>query len=253
MDVDVLNHTENPERTVCAAARGDEMEMSMVGVDLDNEDDYAEVMESVPYDDDDVEAVTSPNNDIYNYTKRSENHARTRALIHRLIRTYGHYGPFEHTNITFAAEGVSIVVERQITRHRHVTWDVQSLRYVDGRDMEVHTPESIEGRMCRGELTDGDVFHDSVQQSVQDYIDLVECGMDKEYARYVLPMGIEINMTFTLNLRTLMHLCDMRIAGNVQTETIEFAKQVLDAAEEVAPNTVEVYREHAKGKSKDAP
>jgi len=258
--ITVLDHTNNPERTVCATARGDEMEMSMVDIDLDDEADYAEVMASVPYDDDDVEAVVPTANDIpvtgvVREGSEHSNNAKTRALIQRLIRTYGHYGPFEHTNITFAAEGVSVVVERQVTRHRHVTWDVQSLRYVDGRDMDVHTPESMKNADVDTDVPAiADIVYESqCRNAVQTYRDMVDKGVPKEDARYVLPMGIEINMTFTMNLRTLMHLVDMRDAANVQTETIEFARQVLDAASEVAPHTVEMYREYGKGKSKDAP
>lgn len=263
IQIDVLDCTNNPERTVCATARGDEMEMSMVGIDLDDEDDYARVMESVPYDDADVEAITVPSEkSVDDHGKWLKNHAKTRALIRRLIRTYGHFGPYEHSQITFAAEGVSIVVERQVTRHRHVTWDVQSLRYVDGRDMDVHTPESmndVEG-MFANPHTNMDERQTADKRYLQwtnrcfdFYQQMVEAGVPKEDARYVLPMGVEINMTFSMNLRTLMHLVDMRDAANVQSETIQFAKKVLDAAEDVAPNTVEMYREYGKGKSKDAP
>jgi len=263
MQVDVLNHTENPERTVCAAARGDEMEMSMVGIDLTDEDDYAEVMESVPYDEDDVEAVVPKVGNIpVSGTVRDgtehANNAKTRALIHRLIRTYGHYGPFEHTNITFAAEGVSIVVERQITRHRHVTWDVQSLRCVELEDSDVVTPESMQGvgrfNMPIDTPADIDAAHayqHEADQAFKLYQQMVDEGVPKEDARYILPLGTPINMTFTMNLRTLMHVVDMRDAANVQPETIEFAEKLLDAAEDV--NTIETYREYAKGRSKKSP
>jgi len=143
MKIDVLTHTENPERTVCACARGDQSSESLVGVDLSNEDDYGDVMDGVDCYGDDVEYVAENIDDDAtqrlveaqinqdDVEKSVINAAKTRALIRRLIRTYGHFGPFEHPTITFAAEDVSIVVERQITRHRHVTWDVQSLRVVD--------------------------------------------------------------------------------------------------------------------------
>jgi len=42
----------------------------------------------------------------------------------------GHYGPFEHPSATFAAEGMSRACMAQLTRHRHVSFDVQSMRYV---------------------------------------------------------------------------------------------------------------------------
>lgn len=262
MKVDVLTHTKNPERTVCTTARGDEMDMSMVDIDLTDDIDYGRVMDSVPYDEDDVDAVTSDGfGNLSNHSKRIECDAKTKALIQRLIRTYGHYGPFEHANITFAAENVSVVVERQVTRHRHVTWDVQSLRYVELDDLDAVIPASMQqpGKFnAPGEETPdygdaGSFYEQWTDKQFEFYKQMVEEGVDKEDARYVLPMGTPINMTFTMNLRTLMHLVDMRDAANVQPETIEFAKKVLDAAEDVAPYTIEAYREYGKGKSKDAP
>jgi len=247
MDVDVLNHTENPERTVCAAARGDEMEMSMVGVDLDNEDDYARVMESVPYEQEDLpEEPWVLEQDGCSGDVGPVNQAKTRALIHRLIRTYGHYGPFEHTNITFAAEGVSIVVERQITRHRHVTWDVQSLRYVELEDSDVVTPESMQDMDTQDVVGQPDVYYESqAKQAHNHYKTLVNAGVPKEDARYILPLGTPINMTFTMNLRTLMHVVDMRASANCQPETIKFAEKLLEAAKKVAPSrrTVSTLRD----------
>lgn len=54
---------------------------------------------------------------------------KKRTLIVHLLQ-HGHYGPFEHPPATFAIEGMSRACMAQLTRHRHVSFDVQSMRYV---------------------------------------------------------------------------------------------------------------------------
>lgn len=103
MRIEVVEATERPEELACRAARNDYM-TEWIG-----DKSFEEVMESV--DGDGLE-------------EKKEN------LITHLIRR-GHYGPFEHPHITFAIEGVSRITMAQITRHRHASFDVQSLRYTE--------------------------------------------------------------------------------------------------------------------------
>jgi len=112
MEVTLLEATEDPEDTVCKAARNDYSAEFVGGQSLEA------TMETVEGDSIEDKKET---------------------LIGHLL-DHGHYGPFEHAQITFAVEGVSRSCMAQITRHRHVSFDVQSMRYVAFDDVD---PEDV--------------------------------------------------------------------------------------------------------------
>jgi thymidylate synthase (FAD) len=97
------------------------------------------------------------------------------------------------------------------------------------------------------------LYLNAYDEAVETYENLLEAGMDKDQARKVLPIGTEVNMTFSANLRSLMHFWDLRISGAAQNDTIEFARKVMDEAEEWAPLTLDCYEEHARNQSLNSP
>ncbi len=241
MDVRLLEATDDPERVVCTAARCD-YSSGFVG-----DQSFTETMDTV--DGDTIEE-------------------KKETLIGHLL-DHGHFGPFEHPQATFAVEGVSRSCMAQLTRHRHVSFDVQSMRYVafdevDPADVRegamVVTPPSATdpdwvGRNQRGGAVDeGEVekreriFRESVTESVESYQELLETGMPPEDARFVLPIGTEVNMVFSMNVRMLMHVADMRAAADSQWEIRELTEEVLDRATEWCPLTFAHYDEHMRGR-----
>jgi len=144
MEVTVLQSTENPERLVCQAARGDYYE-GYVG-----DSEYAEIMEPIDYEEQHLDGLPelcyadSPNArrmmqaeiNTGNLSNETILEAKTRAFIEEQL-TRGHYGPLEHPQITFSVKGVSRVTMAQITRHRHLTFDIQSMRYADFSEQEI--------------------------------------------------------------------------------------------------------------------
>ncbi|GGL56137.1 FAD-dependent thymidylate synthase [Halocalculus aciditolerans] len=241
MQVELLEATSDPEELVCRAARNDYM--SEYGGDMAFED----VMVSVEGD---------------SLTEKKE------TLIGHLL-AHGHYGPFEHVQATFHVKGISRSCMAQITRHRHVSFDVQSMRYVAFDDVDpedvtegefVVTPPAADdpdwvGRNQKTGSVDEEtvekrreVFENSVQQSVQDYQDLLDLGMAPEDARFVLPIGTSVNMVMSLNARMLMHVADMRAAADAQWEVRELTESVLDLAGDWCPITFDYYEENMKNR-----
>ena len=241
MDVRLLEATDDPERVVCIGARND-YSSGFVG-----EQSFAETMAT-------VEGETIEE--------------KKRTLIGHLL-DHGHFGPFEHPQATFAVEGVSRSCMAQLTRHRHVSFDVQSMRYVAFDEVDpdevregamVVTPPSATdpdwvGRNQRGGAADEEVvekreqvFRESVVGSVESYQELLDTGMPPEDARFVLPIGTEVNMVFSMNVRMLMHVADMRAAADSQWEIRELTEEILDLAAEWCPLTFAHYDEHMKGR-----
>ncbi|EMA43106.1 FAD-dependent thymidylate synthase [Halococcus saccharolyticus] len=239
MDVRLLEATDDPERVICTAARND-YSAPFVG-----DQSFAETMATI-----DGQTIEE----------------KKRNLIGRLL-DHGHFGPFEHPQATFAIEGVSRSCMAQLTRHRHVSFDVQSMRYVafdevdpeDVRDgaMVVTPPSATDpdwvGRNQRGGGVDEEtveqreaVFRESVTSSVESYQELLDLGMAPEDARFVLPIGTEVNIVMSMNARMLMHVSDMRAAADAQWEIRELTEGVLDLAGDWCPLTFEYYEEHMK-------
>ena len=241
MDVTLLEATEDPERVICTAARND-YSNEFVG-----DQPFEETMATV--DGDSLEA-------------------KQETLIGHLL-SHGHFGPFEHPQATFAIKGMSRSCMAQLTRHRHVSFDVQSMRYVafdevdpdDVRagEMVVIPPSATDpdwvGRNQRTGSVDEDVvaereevFRESVSRSVADYQRLLDLGMAPEDARFVLPIGTKVNVVMSMNARMLMHVADMRAAADSQWEIRGMTEEVLDLAKEWCPITFEYYEENMKGR-----
>ncbi|WP_122090031.1 FAD-dependent thymidylate synthase [Halalkalicoccus subterraneus] len=241
MDVTLLEATEDPERVICLGARNDYMS-GFVG-----DQPFEEVMESV---------------NGQTLTEKKE------TLIGHLL-SHGHFGPFEHPQITVAVKGISRSCMAQLTRHRHVSFDVQSMRYVAFDDVDptevrngemVVVPPSASdpdwvGRNQKSGAVDEEtvnerkrVFTESVSRSVEEYQELLELGMAPEDARFVLPIGTEVNLVMSMNARMLMHVADMRAAADSQWEIRELTEKVLEIAAEWCPLTFAYYDEHMKGR-----
>ncbi|GGM76487.1 thymidylate synthase (FAD) [Halarchaeum rubridurum] len=241
MDVQLLEATPNPEEVICRAARNDYM--SEYGA----EQSLESVMEG-------IEGETTEE--------------KQRTLISNLM-SHGHFGPFEHVQATFHVKGMSRSCMAQITRHRHVSFDVQSMRYVSFDDVDpadvregelVVTPPSASdpdwiGRNQKGGAVDEEtvekrreVFASSVERAVEDYQELLELGMPPEDARFVLPIGTKVNVVMSLNARMLMHVADMRAAADAQWEIRGFTEDLLDLAAEWCPLTFEEYESSMKNR-----
>jgi thymidylate synthase (FAD) len=241
MEVTLLEATSDPETLLCKAARNDYSE-GFVG-----EQSFEETMATV--DGDTIEE-------------------KKETLIGHLME-HGHYGPFEHPQITFAVKGVSRSCMAQITRHRHVSFDVQSMRYVSFDDVD---PEDVrEGEMVvtppsatdpdwvgrnqkTGQVDEetvekrNEIFSDTVANAVESYQELLDLGMPPEDARFVLPIGTEVNIVMSMNARMLMHVADMRAAADAQWEIRQLTEEMLDLATEWCPITFEYYEEHMKNR-----
>ena len=265
MEVTVLRATEQPERLVCQAARGDYFE-GYVG-----DEDYWSLMKGVDFTESDVQAVQK----IYDPDTPTEGsywdaEAATRSFIRKQL-SRGHYGPWEHPQITFAVKGISRVTMAQITRHRLMSFDVQSMRYANFDDVEPITPVTLlspEERLEKyphvfedledaseyyerhsGELDVSEQNREHIRnmydfntlRQIERYDGMVDAGIPKEDARFILPLGTPVNMTFSGNARTFMHLMDMRKKPNAQWEIQELSGRLFDELREWMPYTFEWY------------
>lgn len=229
--------TPSPDEAAVLAARGDYMEESLLAEESREE------------------ALSSIKNTDSTDTRKE----KLRVFIERAIQR-GHWGIFEHPKAYFVVEGLSRDQMAQITRHRVGTsFDVQSMRYVDFDDASFELPDMDDvdniGTEEDGDLSFSPQFYmeQSFKRSLATYNDLVEHGLDKEHARKVLPIGTHVNMTFSINLRALLHVADLRVSGAAQDDTRSFMEGVMSEASGWAPITVSEYREHGRNSSLNSP
>lgn len=240
MEITVLRKTEQPERLVCQAARGDYYE-GYVG-----DTEYAELMETVDYDSEDVAE------------RETILEAKTKDFIEKEL-SRGHYGPFEHPQITFAVKGVPVFTERQLIRHRHLTFDVQSMRYADFSDAPYTTPQTLTDATLNREegYTDLDketkaecraLYESHMDEAFVRYEKLVEKGVPKEDARGLLGLGTEVNLTVSGNARSFLHLLDMRRKTDAQWSIREMSEMMLRELFDWMPHTYSYYEDNGPNK-----
>ncbi len=246
---DIVNATDNPERLVCQCARGDHYD-GYVG-----DTEFEALMEPIEYTQTDISAVTDVReiDDVDNL--------ELEAKIYHLLKDLfvpGHWGVFEHPQLTLAVTNVSRSCMAQVTRHRPVTYDVQSQRYVNFAEKEtpVKIPRSFldpdhatrgEGEIDVDEATMEqfrDRYEDLASECLEFYEDAVDAGFPKEDARFGLQIGTTVNWTMSMNARTMLHLANVRGKGNAQWEAQALADAIVDSLDEWMPYTAHLWEIH---------
>lgn len=167
--------------------------------------------------------------------------------LFRHITRSGHTSTLEHITYTFAVEGVSRALLAQLTRHRHLSFSVQSQRYVrmGSADkiggMSYVKPTSVTSDKVIGEgeffQTDADELFTEAMTAAQTAYDLLrEAGVPPEDARMVLPNAAACNLVMTGNLRTFLDFYAKRRPGNgAQWEIADLAVRIRDEIVKVDP------------------
>jgi len=171
---------------------------------------------------------------------------KTSKFIRRLVVNH-HFSPFEHASFTFAIEGISRVTMAQATRHRHVSFSVQSQRYVSMNNFDIAIPDSI-----KDSFETKKVFMDAIEDQKEKYewirgaliYKYKSEGMDQssaekkanEDARYILPNAAKTRMIMTMNARSLIHFFNLRCCSRAQWEIRELAEEMFKLVYQVAPN-----------------
>ncbi|WP_303913531.1 FAD-dependent thymidylate synthase [Subdoligranulum variabile] len=218
MLVQLIAHTNDPEKTVAAAAK-------------------------LCYSDAHIETLLdglSPE--------------KTTAFLQKLS-DLGHASPIEHASFTFGIEGVSRTFLAQVTRHRIASFSVQSQRYVRLEDFRYVIPPEIEAipqakaQFIESMNADAQKYLELVQTLEQAHTErLMAEGLDEkaarakaskqanEDARFVLPNACETKMVMTMNCRSLLNFFNLRCCNRAQWEIRAVADEMLRLVLPLAPH-----------------
>lgn len=142
----------------------------------------------------------------------------------------GHESPIEHACITFLVKNVSRVESHQHVRHRIAGYSQKSQRYVDHQNMRVIVPPTIQKNPVALRVFTG--LMDKISEALGE---LVELGIPKEDARFVLPNATETSLVVTMNLRSLKNFFNERCCSNAQWEIRSVANEMLRQLRERSP------------------
>ncbi len=154
---------------------------------------------------------------------------KVQRLLHNTVGK-GHHSVVEHAVFTFSIEGVSRSLTHQLVRHRLASYSQQSQRYVRMDRAEYVTPPEVE-KVPGGK----EAFDAIVEGAWEVYHHLVEQGVPKEDARYVLPNAATTSITVTMNARELIHFFRLRCCLRAQWEIRRAALKMLEECKRVAP------------------
>lgn len=130
--------------------------------------------------------------------ENAREHPKNRALIEQVLAS-GHKSLMEHAVFTLALRDVSVFTEEFFIEFRLASFTVKSRRYVDFSHLGYYIPPELEGE-------DLALYRRYMDQLFQVYGDLLEAGVPREDARFLLPYSFHSNFYCTLNARELSHL-----------------------------------------------
>lgn len=143
--------------------------------------------------------------------------------VERCLRN-GHTSVAEHVSATFRIDGISRSCLAQLTRHRMASFSVMSQRYceIEGDDWYVIPPSVIEAGEEVG-------FCAEAEKAAKAYRRLLDKGVKKEDARFLLPEATKTSLVMTINVRSLMNFLSLRLDKSAQWEIRELANAMVQA------------------------
>ena len=147
-----------------------------------------------------------------------------------------HWSVFEQAYMTLQIE-TTRGIAAQILRHRSFTFQEFSQRYADSRQLgEIPIPElrRQDNKNRQNSISDlPEELINKFNKKIKDqftlnkklYEELLEAGIAKECARFVLPLATPTRIYMTGSCRSWIHYISLRTANGTQKEHMDIAKE----------------------------
>lgn len=139
-----------------------------------------------------------------------------------------------HLAYTFAVEKISRACSHQLVRHRVASFSQQSQRYI--------TVKRLNERVVKPPTVDDSEtfeFDELVEKASEAYQKLVESGVPREDARFVLPNATETSLLMTMDGAALFHFFGLRCCNRAQWEMRRLADAMLAQCRDAEPEVFE--------------
>lgn len=184
-------------------------------------------------------ARVSFNKESSNYTEEQNS-----KLIKYLVE-HKHTSVFRHPQLQFRIT-CPIYVSRQLEKHQ-IGMSLNSIsgRYVDFSDSYTTIKEWRKQAKSSKQGSEGLVEAQSycsflenevIEFCKEKYEQLINEGVSKEQARTILPLNLNTTFIWTGSLLSFIHLFNLRIKPDAQTETREIAQEMLNCIKNIPNN-----------------
>ena len=186
----------------------------------------------------------------YNSTKSATKEGQ-RKFISGIVKR-GHTGVVEPASAMFKISEVSRAFTHELVRHRLMSFCQRSQRYCKEDGFKYVIPATI----AKDNVSDGlhtsllDRYEHLMGEIEEVYNLLVDSGIPKEDARYVLPNACYTEITVTANFREWLHFLELRLSPRAQWEIREVAREILKQLYEIAPSVFGHLYEQTFGEPK---
>jgi thymidylate synthase (FAD) len=135
-----------------------------------------------------------------------------------------------HLTYVYAIEGISRACSHQLVRHRTASYSQQSQRYISVRRLRerVVVPPSVSEKAL-------DEYLSLIEGASDAYTGLIDRGVPREDARFVLPNATETSLLFTIDGRSLLHFFGVRCCNRAQWEIRALADRMLSEVRREEP------------------
>ena len=181
---------------------------------------------------------------------KNQDNPKVAGLLGYCIK-HGHWSVFEQAHLTLEIE-TTRGLAAQILRHRSFTYQEFSQRYADSSMLakEVPLPElrRQDDKNRQNSIDDLDRFvvqdfELKMQRHFVDgmklYKEMLDAGVAKECARFVLPLATPTRIYMTGSVRSWIHYIDLRSAHGTQKEHMTVAEGVRSIFSEQFPTVAQ--------------
>jgi len=161
---------------------------------------------------------------------KSMNEDEARKHIGRVI-SYGHESISEFAiNYTFLIKGASRSFLAQMTRHRMASYLQMSSRHVNLSNLDSVIPPKIKDNPEAKRI-----FIELTKSAKENYKKLLDLGIPKEDARYIIPDSIETHIVIGMNARALNNFFGQRLCEKAQWEIRSLAHKMRELVKDKTP------------------
>jgi thymidylate synthase (FAD) len=168
---------------------------------------------------------------------KNQENSNFKGLLKYCIKNQ-HWSIFEHAFLTVEIN-TSLAIATQILRHRSFTFQQFSQRYADSTELQLELPipelrrQDTKNRQNSTDDLPADLsiyFQTKIEDHFRDaillYQGMLDAGVAKECARFVLPQATQTRLYMSGSVRSWIHYIDLRSAHGTQREHMEVAEAV---------------------------
>lgn len=167
-------------------------------------------------------AVSAWSSDNFIESKAEMGFTEANELAEKGIKAF-HRTALEFASTTWILKNVSRAFQQQLTRTRHASFSIQSMRVILKEGFAENGNYTMPSSLREDQEV---VFHLNMIKIQHMYQKMIDDGISAEDARGILPMNIHSDISMCINLNALYHMLGQRLCVHTQWEFRQVAAQM---------------------------